>query len=144
MFKGMMARFMTEVPTLDKTMNRCHEEVVGEESKNTVYVKAYNHAQNLNLWGEVPPNIINNENLISLSKQTPMSTAILYSWSESGNRSNNIAKGTLLTLVTARRMYFEEYPNALEERQETCEGNKLLLSMFYKLHPAAVNQNFYV
>eukprot|EP00536_Pseudo-nitzschia_multiseries_P010595 jgi/Psemu1/26432/gm1.26432_g len=58
-----------------------------------VYVKAYNHTQNCNLWGEGPPNIIDNKNLISLSKQTPILTAILYSWSESGKRIKEYCKG---------------------------------------------------
>jgi len=106
MFKGMIARFMTEVPHLNKTMSRYHGNEFGDEPKNDyvpynrrkyilgeVYIKAYNFAEELNLWGEGPPDLVDNENLISLSTQETINTGILSSWSVAEERVRDYCMG---------------------------------------------------
>ena len=75
-----LARMMAEVPIIDKLMSRHQHDVFGDKKEENIdpynkrlyhlsepYVEAYNFAERLNLWGEGPPNLNNNMNLVSIS-----------------------------------------------------------------------------
>ena len=248
MFKGMVARFMTEVPNINKIMSRYHGDEFGDERKdeyvsyNTreyilgeVYIKAYNFAESLNMWGVGPPNLEDNENLISLSTKEPINASILSSWSVAEERVRDYCMGKekvklscfrsragqvqadtkdelikttstsveellglktkftkaeiyrelqairmflgdadldlldldrlteksskidlLDALATSRETYFDDYPEAYDERVESCEVDELHSTFtsfenreteintgdkFYKLHPEALVAN---
>ena len=239
-FVNMAARLATEVPQLDQMMSRYDDglqkepNAEGRVSYNErlyklgePYVKSYNFAQKLNLWGEGHPNTDNHEELVSPITGEIISNSILESWTESEKRvkdyclgrtpslacfrtksgqvqqdtQNELTKQTSLekkelenlmskeeildelraisrwmrddendfleirnlsskdsknllldALVTAREFYFDDHPEAKEEREEICLANELLETitsqqnrsdeiergyLFYKLHPDA-------
>jgi hypothetical protein len=89
---NMEARIHSEVPLLDKTTALFRNSVeVGDGEKipynerrfelGEPYVKTYNAAVQLNLWGFGEPNLEDSENLTGLQSGKTMSGAFLNSWS---------------------------------------------------------------
>ena len=115
MFTGMLARIIAEVPILDKLMTRYQGNEFGDKvvkkivpyndrtySLGEPYVKAYNFAEKLNLWGEGPPNLVDNDNLVSMSTGKPISATILRTWTESGKRVKEYCRGNNPSLACFR------------------------------------------
>jgi hypothetical protein len=113
-FKNMAARFLTEVPRLNQIIGR-YSNKFGDDLErerlpynNRVYVhgepyiKSYNYAQELNLFGDGPPNVVNYDDLINLNTNETMSSRILKTWSDSGERAKQKFMGNNPSLACYR------------------------------------------
>ena len=140
MFNGMLAKMMAEVPILDKLMSRYQGNEFGDKvdkkyvpyngrvySLGEPYVKAYNFAEKLNLWGEGPPNLEDNVNLVSLTTGKPIAASILRSWTESGKRVKEYCLGNKPSLAC-----FRSRTGQLQNDMET-ETTKLTSTTYSEL-----------